>query len=109
MKRNTRLHNAALTGLAAMGLALATGGFRHFASAQDASRAVSMANRASTERWTVNCAGGLTGGTIHITGLSGTVVDVLVRLECLDGIAEVIRLTPSAPSFPVEPRPADGA
>ena len=45
----------------------------------------SMANNAYTERWTVKCPGGLSGGTIHIAGLSATVVDVLVRLERLDG------------------------
>ena len=32
----------------------------------------SMVNNAYTERWTVKCAGGLTGGTIHIAGLSAT-------------------------------------
>jgi len=35
MKRNTRLHNAALAGLTAIGLALVTGGLSHFAAAQD--------------------------------------------------------------------------
>ena len=60
-----------------------------------------MVNSAFTERWTVKCAGGLSGGTIHIAGLSATVVDVLVRLERLDGSTQVTRLTPSAPSFVV--------
>ena len=41
----------------------------------------SMGNAAFTERWTVTCAGGLTGGTIHIAGFSATVTDVLVRLS----------------------------
>jgi hypothetical protein len=54
------------------------------------------------ERWTVTCAGGLTGGTIHIAGLSGTMTDVLVRIERLDGTTQVARLTPSAASFVVE-------
>jgi hypothetical protein len=36
MKRNTRLPNAARAGLAAIGLALVTGGLSHFAAAQDA-------------------------------------------------------------------------
>ena len=36
---------------------------------------------AVTERWTVKCAGGLSGGTIHIAGLSATMTDVLARLE----------------------------
>ena len=66
----------------------------------------SMVNNAYSERWTVTCAGGLTGGTIHIAGLSATVVDVLVRLQRLDGRMEVIRLTPSSPSFVVEAAPS---
>jgi hydrogenase/urease accessory protein HupE len=62
----------------------------------------SMANNACTERWTVKCEGELTGGTIHIAGLTATTTDVLVRLERLDGTTQVTRLTPSAPSFVVE-------
>jgi hypothetical protein len=65
----------------------------------------SMANNAFTERWVVKRAGGLTGGTIHIAGLTATMTDVLVRLERLDGSAQVTRLTPSAPSFVVEAAP----
>jgi hypothetical protein len=65
----------------------------------------SMANNAYAERWTVKCPGGLNGGTIHIAGLSGTVVDVLVRLKRLDGTVQVTRLMPSAPSFVVEAVP----
>jgi len=61
----------------------------------------SMVNNAYSERWTVRCPGGLTGGTIHIAGLSATLTDVLVRLERLDGSTQVMRLTPSAPSFVV--------
>jgi hypothetical protein len=44
---------------------------------------------------------GLSRGTIHISGLSATAVDVPVRLERLDGTTQVTRLTPSAPSFVV--------
>jgi hypothetical protein len=65
----------------------------------------SMLNNAYSERWTVKCPGGLNGRTIHIAGLSGTVVDVLVRLERLDGTTQVTRLMPSAPSFVVEAVP----
>jgi hydrogenase/urease accessory protein HupE len=65
----------------------------------------SMVNNAFTERWTVRRAGGLTGGTIHIAGLSATMTDVLVRLERLDGSTQVTRLTPSAPSFVVAAAP----
>jgi hydrogenase/urease accessory protein HupE len=64
-----------------------------------------IANNAFTERWTVTCAGGLTGGTIHIAGLTATTTDVLVRLERLDGTTQVTRLTPSDPSFVVEAAP----
>lgn len=64
-----------------------------------------MINNALTERWTVKRAGGLTGGTINIDGLSATMTDVLVRLERLDGTTQVTRLTPSAPSFVVEAAP----
>jgi len=61
----------------------------------------SMINSAVTERWRVTCAGGLSGGTIHIAGLSATMTDVLARLERLDGTTQVTRLTPSTPSFVV--------
>jgi hydrogenase/urease accessory protein HupE len=61
----------------------------------------SMINGAVTEHWTVKCAGGLSGGTIHIAGLSATMTDVLARLERLDGSTQVTRLTPSTPSFVV--------
>jgi len=65
-----------------------------------------MVNNAYTERWTVKCAGGLTGGTIQIAGLTATTTDVLVRLQALDGRTQVIRLTPAAPSFVVEATPS---
>jgi hydrogenase/urease accessory protein HupE len=65
----------------------------------------STANNAYTERWTVKCAGGLTGGTTRIAGLSATITDVLVRLERLDGTTQIARLTPSAPSFVAEASP----
>ena len=62
----------------------------------------SMINNAFNERWTVKCAGGLIGGTIHIVGLNATTTDVLVRLERLDGTTQVSRITPSAPSLEVK-------
>lgn len=64
-----------------------------------------MVNNAFIQRWTFQCAGGLTGGTIRIAGLSATATDVLVRLERLDGTTQVTRLTPSAPAFVVEAAP----
>lgn len=64
-----------------------------------------MVNNAYSERWIVKCAGGLSGGTIHIAGLSATMTDVLVRLERADRSTQVTRLIPSAPSFVVEAAP----
>lgn len=66
-----------------------------------------LANGASTERWSVSRAGGLTGGTINISGLKATLTDVLVRLERLDGSTQVTRLTPSEPSFVVADAPSN--
>ena len=65
----------------------------------------SMTNNAFTERWTVNCSGGLTGGRILIAGLSATKTDALVRLERLDGSTLVTRVTATTPSF-IVPAPA---
>lgn len=64
-----------------------------------------MFNNAYTERWTVNCVGGLSGKTIYIDGLRATMTDVLVRLEYLDGSTQVTRLSASNPSFVVAARP----
>jgi hydrogenase/urease accessory protein HupE len=66
----------------------------------------SMINNAFTERWIVRCAGGLTGGTIHIAGLRAMMTDVLVRLEHRNGTTQVTRLTPSLPSMMVEAAPS---
>ncbi len=60
-----------------------------------------MFNNAYSERWTVKCPGGLNGKTIFIDGLNATVIDVLVRLEYLDGSEQVLRLKASNPSFVV--------
>jgi hypothetical protein len=57
------------------------------------------------ERSRIARPGGLTGSAIAIEGLSTTLTDVLVRLERLDGTAQVTRLMPSAPSFIVEAAP----
>ncbi len=64
-----------------------------------------MVDSAFAERWTVRCAAGLVGGTIHIAGLMATMTDVLVRVERLDGSAQLTRLTPSTPSLVVDAAP----
>jgi hydrogenase/urease accessory protein HupE len=60
---------------------------------------------ALVERWVVRRAGGLGDSTIRIAGLEATVTDALVRIERLDGGVQVVRLTPSSPSFVVESAP----
>ena len=57
----------------------------------------SFVNGAFIERWKVKRAGGLTGGTIHIAGLSATSIDVLVRVEMLDGRKWTTIVHPSQP------------
>jgi hydrogenase/urease accessory protein HupE len=63
-------------------------------------------NNAFSDRWTVQCKGGIAGGTIFIEGLSASVIDVLVRIQRLDGTTQMTRLTPSVPSFIVEASPS---
>ena len=65
-----------------------------------------FADNAFVERWSVERAGGMTGATIHVDGLTSTVIDVLVRVERLDGTTQVARLTPWAPSFVLEATPS---
>jgi hydrogenase/urease accessory protein HupE len=65
-----------------------------------------FANDASTERWSIERSGGLTGDKIHINGLVATTTDVLVRIENLDGTTQVARVTPSSPSFLVAVAPS---
>jgi hydrogenase/urease accessory protein HupE len=61
---------------------------------------------AFTERWSVACKGGLTNNRIIINGLSATFTDVLVSVESSEGTAQVVKLTPSSPSFIVEAAPS---
>ena len=65
-----------------------------------------FAANAYTERWSIKCAAGLSGGAIRIAGLSATLTDVLVRIERVEGSSQIIRLTPSVPSFVVEAAPS---
>jgi hydrogenase/urease accessory protein HupE len=57
-----------------------------------------------SERTSIACKSGLVGRPIGIDGLSATMTDVLVRMVGLD-VTQTTRLTPSAPSFVVEPAP----
>lgn len=64
-----------------------------------------FADNAYTERASFQCDGGITGQTISIDGLSGTMTDVLARVERPDGTTQVARLTPSSPDFVVAASP----
>ena len=58
------------------------------------------------ERWTVTCDTILNGQRITVAGLSGTLLEVLVRIETIDGRTIVGRLKPTAPSFVVPTEPS---
>ncbi len=62
-------------------------------------------NNVYTERATFLCEGGITDQVVAIDGLSGTMTDVLARIERPDGTTQVARLTPSSPSFVVTESP----
>lgn len=67
-----------------------------------------FANGAHTLRYSVQCEGTLFGRPVRIAGLSSTMIDVLARVERLDGSTQVARLTPSADTFVVEVAPSAG-
>lgn len=48
---------------------------------------------------------GLAGKRIEFVGLQGTITDVLVRVEWLNGATQVTRVLPSSPSFVLEGTP----
>jgi hydrogenase/urease accessory protein HupE len=60
---------------------------------------------AFSRRWRVRRKGGLDGTAIRIDGLEGTLTDVLVRLERLDGTTRTLRVVPASPSFVIEREP----
>jgi hydrogenase/urease accessory protein HupE len=73
---------------------------------EESSRVVTRSVGGSyTDTWSVNCPGGLEGGSIYIDGLAATLTDVLVQITLLDETSRVSRLTSSAPSFVVPAAP----
>ena len=56
-------------------------------------------------RWIDAGPGGLAGKRIEFPGLQGTITDVLVRVEWLDGSTQVTRVLPSSAYFVVEAAP----
>jgi len=62
-------------------------------------------DNAYVQRWSVWHSGGLNGDTIRVDGLDATAIDVLVRVERLDGTTQTARLTPASPAFVIEATP----
>lgn len=60
----------------------------------------------NVQRWQVRRASGLSGIKIHIDGLIGTNLEVIARIEYLDGAVLTHRFTPVAPSFQVKDKPS---
>jgi hydrogenase/urease accessory protein HupE len=60
---------------------------------------------AAVQRWKIQVAGGLEGKAISFDNLQNTGIDVLVRVERLDGSEQLERILPVAPRFTLEPSP----
>ena len=65
----------------------------------------SYTGAAFVDRFTIRSEGGLAGASITIEGLSTTMTDVLARVEHADGSTQIVRITPTTPSFTVEEAP----
>jgi hypothetical protein len=63
---------------------------------------------AHVERRTIRRAGGLSGDSIGIEGLSATLTDVFVRIQDLGGAAQTERLTSTKTSLVVKSAPGTG-
>ncbi len=57
------------------------------------------------QRWTINVPGGLNDKTIQFPGLSEARIDILVRLERLDGSVQLERILPGQPAFTARASP----
>lgn len=60
---------------------------------------------APVQRWTMRIPGGLDGKAIEFTDLVRVGLDVLVRVERLDGTEQLERISPLNPSFTLRPSP----
>jgi hypothetical protein len=64
-----------------------------------------LTGHASVRTWRLSLREPLRGRSLRIDGLTGTMTDVLVRIEFADGGAWVARLTPQAPGVVIPERP----
>ncbi len=63
-------------------------------------------DKAYIERSQVRREGGLEGQPVYIDGLSGTKIDVLVRIEHTNGATQTTRVMPESPSFVLASAPS---
>ena len=63
------------------------------------------AGGASVQRWQIRVPGGLEGKAITFTELQNTGLDVLVRVERMDGSEQLERILPIEPAFTLTPSP----
>ncbi len=66
----------------------------------------SFRNHAFLQYWSVKHPTAFAGETIAISGLTGTMTDVILRVERLSGGAQISRLTPQSPSATVQSAPS---
>ncbi|PHR81317.1 MAG: hypothetical protein COA59_16140 [Colwellia sp.] len=66
----------------------------------------SSVNNVYSERWVFKIKGGLFGKNINILGLDKNKIDILVRIERLDGTTQINRLTPLNSSITIEASPS---
>ena len=74
-------------------------------SAELTPRRASFAAGASVQRWSMRVAGGLEGRSIEFDGLARARLDVLVRVERIDGTVQLGRVLPGSTAFTVDSSP----
>jgi len=71
------------------------------------SPSASFVKNVYSERWVFKIEGGLFGKTINISGLDKNKIDILMRLERLDGTMQINRLTPLNSSVIIKASPSN--
>jgi hydrogenase/urease accessory protein HupE len=66
---------------------------------EQGSRRSTFANGTIRQRWRITVPGGLNGKTIAFPGMAESRIDILARLQRLDGSVQLERILPSRPSF----------
>ncbi len=72
---------------------------------EQGNRRSSFAAGTLRQRWRITAPGGLNGQAILFPGLTETRIDILVRLERLDGSVQLERILPGEPSFTARASP----